>query len=162
MALIIEDGSIVVNADSYVTTAELTTYAAKRNYTVTAVPAELEVLLIKAMDYLASLESRYKGDRVNNIQELSFPRIGVQLHGYWLDSDVIPQDLKNAQMELAFQVSTDEILVNETTSNLESFDVKGVYSESYGSGGDGSSVKARKANAYLTNLLKKAGTLVRA
>ncbi|MCP4493127.1 MAG: hypothetical protein GY820_38385 [Gammaproteobacteria bacterium] len=161
MALIIEDGTEVTGANSYTTDAELVAYAAARGYTIPATEAERDILQIKSMDYLASLESSYKGVRVTDSQALSFPRTGVDLNGYLLASDEIPQDLKNAQMELAFQVSTDEVLINETIGNLASFNVQGVYSETYGSGGASSYSKTSKANAYLNNLLKVTNQVIR-
>jgi len=162
MTLIIEDGSEVDNANSYVTDTEFTIYTTARNETIPSSEDDREVLLIKAMDYLASLEMSWKGIRVTQTQLLSFPRYNVDLNGYILASDTIPQELKNGQMELAFQISTEEVLINETVNNLSGFNVQGVYSETYGSSGASQSIRTRKADAYLSNLLKNPSRLIRA
>lgn len=161
MSLTIEDGTEVSSADSYTTDVEFVAYAAARGYTIPSTEELRDVIQIKAVDYLASLENVYKGVRVTSTQSLSYPRDGVVLNGYTLASDTIPQDLKNAQMELAFQVYTNELLINETVNNLASFNVQGVYSESYGSGGSSQKIRTGKANAYLKNLLKKTNSLIR-
>ena len=162
MALVIEDGSEVAAANSYTTDAEFAAYALARGYTIPSTEALRDELQVKAVDYLEGLEAKYQGTRASSTQVLAFPRHGLSLHGFILSSDVIPTELKNAQMELAFQLSTEEILINETVNNLVGFDVKGVYSESYGSGGSSQSIRTRKADAYLSNLLKNPNRLIRA
>lgn len=161
MMLTIEDGSIVANADSYTTDAEFVAYAAARGYTIAATESDRDILQIKAGDYLLSLEDDYKGSRVDIDQTLSFPRYGVYANDFLIPSDSIPQSLKNAQMELAAQVYTTELLVNGSSdSNLASFEVDGVYSETYFKSGSSYTVTA-KADAYLTSLLESSNKLVR-
>ena len=70
MALVIEDGSIVPNAQSFVQAAELVTYATLRNLAFPALEADQEALLIKASDYLLSREAEFKGQRVSSAQAL--------------------------------------------------------------------------------------------
>ena len=168
MALVIEDGTEVTNADSYTTDAEFVAYAALRGYTIPATEALRDVLQIKAMDYLASLEESFKGYRVTNTQSLSYPRANVSLYGYLLASDSIPKELKNAQMELAYQANTNELLISESSGSssggaLTSFSVDGVYSETYATGTSvGTTVSFGKADAYLGKLLNSTNRLVRA
>jgi len=74
MALIIEDGTIVAGADSYATLAVLRAYALKRGVTLSAVDADLEVLAIKAMDYIGSFEDKFQSARTDPVNQLlSFP-----------------------------------------------------------------------------------------
>lgn len=158
MTLVIENGSQVASANSYTTDAEFVAYALARGYSIASTEALRDVLQIKAIDYLESLESKYQGTRVSSTQVLSFPRYNVMLHGFILASDTIPNELKNAQMELAYQLFTQEILISETIGSsdgdLTGFSVDGVYSETYASGGSsGTKVTTGKANAYLTALL---------
>lgn len=94
--IVIEDGSQVAGANSYVTEAELTTYATDRGLTLTGTPA---VLLIQAMDYIE--EQDFKGFKTSKEQPLQWPRYGVWIDGYDIASDVIPQLLKDCQMEAA-------------------------------------------------------------
>jgi len=73
--LTVEDGSIVTGANSYVSLAAARSYAAARGATVPAADADLEVMIIKAMDYLESHRDQFLGDSVERDQPLSFPRM---------------------------------------------------------------------------------------
>lgn len=161
MTLIIEDGSIVANANSFVTDAELVIYAAGRGLTIPATESDREPLLMRAMDYLAGVESDMQGVRISSEQVLSFPRNGVYINDFIVNSDTIPKELKNSQMELAIQANTDELLINDTVSNLSGFNVDGVYSESYFKGGSKSQIRTGRADVYLDLLLVDTNKLVR-
>jgi len=89
---------LVAGTDTYATEAELAAYAAARGITVTGTPS---VLLIKAMDYLATLEDQWQGERTIPTQPLAWPRTGVYVYGTLLANDAIPQSLKDAQCRLA-------------------------------------------------------------
>jgi hypothetical protein len=153
VALIIEDGSIVDGANSFVTAAQMAAYAALREITIPAATATQEAHLILAMDYIIGREQRMKGQRVTEAQPLPYPRYNVRFNGYYITGTHIPIELKNAQIELAIQVGNSELLISETTNNLASFNVDGVYSESYFTGGSWSSVRTDKADAYLNVLM---------
>lgn len=149
MALIIEDGSIVPNANSFTTDAELQAYALARNITLPATEAERDSLQILAMDYLFSVEHKLKGCRVSIEQELPYPRVGVCANGFDVPSDTIPKAVKNAMMELAMQAHVSDLLINKTNKNVASEKVD-VIEVSYFSGGSWESVNTGRANAYLT------------
>lgn len=97
--LVVEDGTGLENSNTYVASATLTTYATDRGKTISGVAADL---LIQAKDYMESLQ--YKGIKNTRDQALQFPRTGVVIDGYTLDSDVIPQAIKNAQCEIAIAI----------------------------------------------------------
>lgn len=156
--LIIEDGSIVVNANSFATDAEFNSYASLRNFDLPATQPDRESLLIVAMDYLFSKEQELKGSRVSSAQLLPYPRYGVCANGFNIASDAIPLSLKSAQMELAIQANASALLVTGETQNLASFNVDGVYSESYFSGGNWTQVRTERADAYLDPLTKNNGS----
>lgn len=99
MAIIVEDGSIIENANSYVDTATFEAYAAARGITLTG---DSEQLLIQAMDYIEGLS--FQGRKSTQDQPLQWPRYGVIIDGYHVDSDVIPQELKNGQMQTAIAI----------------------------------------------------------
>jgi hypothetical protein len=101
MAIIVEDGSIVTGANSYATTAELSAFAAARNITLSG-DYTTEQLLIIAMDYIENLA--YKGMKVRSDQPLQWPRVDVYLDAYYFDSDAIPSQLKNGQMQVALSI----------------------------------------------------------
>lgn len=100
MALIIEDGSIVANANSYVTLAEARAFALARGVTLSAVDATLEPFVIKAMDFLESMRNEYQGTKVSKDQRLQWPRTGVVCDGFDVEDTEIPLVLKDAQCQL--------------------------------------------------------------
>jgi hypothetical protein len=102
--LIIEDGSIVENANSYVTEAELILYASARDITVD--PADAEVLIVKAMDYIESLD--FVGVKSTRDQGLQWPRFNVVIDDYLVSTDEIPQELKTSVFEVALSILNNE------------------------------------------------------
>lgn len=94
--------------DTYATSAELTTYATARGITIAGTP---DVLLIQAMDYIATLEDRWQGSRTLSTQPLAWPRTGVYVYGTLIADDAIPQSLKDAQMRLALDADAGTVLL---------------------------------------------------
>lgn len=99
MAVIVENGSNVSGANSYMSEASLTAYATARGITLVGDETEL---LIKAMDYIESLN--YKGSKLTRDQGLQWPRYNVLIDGYYFDSDAIPVQLINGQAECAIAI----------------------------------------------------------
>ena len=106
MTLLIEDGTGVVGANSYLTVAELRAYAVLRGLTLPTVDSEVEALLVKACDYL-ELKS-YIGDRASDEQGLSWPRTSIY-DPTWKYTDKIPTCLKTAQSLLAVEAINGEL-----------------------------------------------------
>jgi hypothetical protein len=158
VALIIENGSIVDNANSFVTAAEMVAYAALRGVTITADTTTQEQQIILAMDYLVSREQSMKGTRVSDLQELPYPRFNVRYNGYYITGSEIPKELKNAQIELAIQLGSTELLLSEKTDNVQSISLDGVISKSFFSGGSYSTIRTDKADAYLDVLMNNNGS----
>ena len=103
MALIIEDGSIIANANSFADVSDTKAYATLRGITTLdgLTDPEVEALLIKAMDYIKTKESQFKGDRVDVAQTLSWPRFPVEVFGFELAATDMPPTLLDAQRQLA-------------------------------------------------------------
>lgn len=106
--LIVEDGSIVPNANTYASIATLRAYAEMRpNIDLPDDDDELAKMCIVAMDYLESLEWRFKGQRVNpELQVLSWPRSGVVINCYPQPNTTIPKNLVNALCQLTVEATT--------------------------------------------------------
>lgn len=155
MALIVEDGTIVENADSYVSEADLTAYAAKRGVTLPS-GNDLTVLAIKAMDYIESLEPRFKGSRVESDQPLSWPRKGVIINGFFVDDDTIPKQLHELQCQLVIDGMTVTLQPNGTGRIVKRQKVDVIETE-YEILGDGSVQLTRADN--LTSFLVDEGSL---
>jgi len=120
MAIIVEDGSIVAGSNSYITEAELATYAGDRGVTIAGTPAEL---ILKATDYLETLS--YKGNRYTKDQSLQWPRSNVWIDGFSVDVDEIPEDIKTAQLALALEIDAgnDPLAPVERATKKEKVDV---------------------------------------
>lgn len=110
MTITIEDGSIVAGANSFVTVAEVRTFATERG--VNSLPTddlEVEALIIKSMDYLFGKESSFKGVRAVYSQELPWPRAQVYLREAPVGSNEIPVELKKAQMQLVLEAVSQDL-----------------------------------------------------
>lgn len=99
MAIIVEDGTNVTGANSYVSTADLTEFATARGITLTDDP---EQLLIQAMDYIET--QQYQGTKLLFTQGLQWPRVNVWIDGWYNNANNIPKELKNGEMETAIAI----------------------------------------------------------
>ena len=100
--------ALVVGTNTYASEAELSAYASAREIDIAGTPS---TLLTKAMDYLATLEDRWQGERTSASQPLAWPRTGVYVYGTALADDAIPQSLKDAQCRLALDVDAGTALL---------------------------------------------------
>ena len=106
MALIIEDGSVIAGANSFVTVDEIRAAAAARGIVLSEQDAPVEQAAIKAMDFIISLEPRMTGVRTDPAnQDLPYPRTGVLLYSAEVLANGIPKTLKQAQAQLALDVT---------------------------------------------------------
>lgn len=146
MAIVIEDGTQVAGANSYVTEAELTAYATARGITLTGTA---EPLLIQAMDYIES--RRFKGDKMTKAQPLQWPRSGVYVDGYLIENDEIPGKLKSAQLALAVAIDAGNNPLATSTQAVkrEKVDVIEVEYQD----GTSSSPYIASVQAYLSDLI---------
>lgn len=105
MALIIEDGTGKPDASSYVTAQQARAYALSRGTELSDDDTQVEQLLVRAMDYLEAQRTKYQGVKTYpGLQALQWPRSGVILDcSYQLPDNIIPVELKNAQMQLALE-----------------------------------------------------------
>lgn len=131
MALVIEDGSIVAGANSYVSLAEARAYATARNKPLPTDDTALEALLISAMDYLEAQRARFEGSKVSSEQELQYPREGVIIDGIELASTVIPSILKQAQIRLAMEANAGVDLMPTRTGGFVKKEVVGPIETEY-------------------------------
>lgn len=92
------------SADSYVTLAEYQARAAAFGWSLSGVDATDEVNLRRAAVILDASYG-WKGLRGSEFQARDWPRDNVgYVDGWWVDSDVVPQAIKDAQMEMAFLI----------------------------------------------------------
>ncbi len=102
MALIVIIGG--TESDSFVTLAEFTAYATKMGWTIGRTDDENEQALRRAAQSLTR-QHMFRGYRQYQFQALSFPRVRMGLvRGWPVNPDTIPQDIKDAQCELAYLI----------------------------------------------------------
>lgn len=119
MAIVVEDGTGLTNAQSYTSVAEFKTYHdARGNDYSSYADAAIEYALVKATDYIDRRWGRaFKGYREfpDNPQKLSFPRVYV----YDWDGRVIegiPTKLKEATSEYAWRALSGDLWPDPTYS----------------------------------------------
>lgn len=117
MALIVEDGTGLDNAESYLSVADATTYHTKMGNAAAwaAVGAEAvqEAMLRRATNYLRSrYYAMWSGEPVAPFQRLDWPRWGVPSRdGYnAIPSNSVPEDIKAACAELALKAVSGDLL----------------------------------------------------
>lgn len=146
--IIVEDGSIVANANSYVSVADLTTYGTDRGVTISA--ANPEDLLIEAMDYIEALD--FIGLQYTEDQALSWPRSGAVKKKLWqYDVNEIPQDLIDGLCETALAIDAGNSPIQDvdrTTIKEKVGDIEVEYKSS-----SASNTIVKKINTKLKDLL---------
>ncbi len=151
MAIIVEDGTGVANANSYVSEADLITYAAARG--VTILPANTEEFLIRAMDYIESRS--FKGLKLRQDQELQWPRTDVVIDSFLNRSDNIPDELINGLNETTLAINNGEDPLADIPRVQQSVTV-GAISVDFKEGSTAITT-VRKINAALRKVLRSFG-----
>lgn len=96
MALVVEDGSVVTGANTYVSLAEFKAWADDRGITYGADDAVTKQIY-RAMDYFERLQ--FIGNKANENQPLQWPRTEAMIDGYYADATEIPTPVKTALYE---------------------------------------------------------------
>lgn len=152
MTIIVEDGTGLADAESYASVAYADAYFSSRNVSNwDGSDAHKEGLLRIATEYIDSVfGQRFKGTRNTITQALQWPRDGVSVDGFDLDSDVIPVNLMRATCEIAMQANHTDLLPNlEQAVIREKVDVLEVEYDS----SSPRIVRLSKANALLAKYL---------
>jgi len=118
--IIVENGTVVAGANSYVSEAGLIDYATDRGVVLNG---QTDVLLIKAMDYIESLA--FIGDKHTEDQPLQWPRDEVYIDRYYIERETIPKELKNGvyTAALAIDIALDPLRIIERATKREKVDV---------------------------------------
>jgi len=107
MALIVEEGTGLSTADSFISVADSDSYHAKFGNAdwMNADAIEKEVHLRRGMRWLVTrFDGRWRGTKVKESQALPFPRYGVyDADGNWISSSTVPTALPEAQAEMALR-----------------------------------------------------------
>lgn len=116
MSLVVEDGSGLSTAESYISVANAGTRRTNLGDNTAWDPlttAQKEQALRKGAQYLEQRYGlRWKGIRLLSTQALSWPRYGAIVHGWDVDSDVVPAAVANANADLALKSLTETLNVD--------------------------------------------------
>jgi len=117
--LIVEDGSTVTDANSYIDTAYLDSYASDRNLTIPTVEADKETAILLAMDYIESFRMKFTGYKATDTQSLQWPRKYAWIDCIEFADDEIPNELKKAVAQLVVEQQTYPLYPIPLTSSVE-------------------------------------------
>lgn len=105
--VVVENGSLVANANSFVTRDDVLTYCDNRGYVfVITDTAAADRAVIKAGDWLKNTNRvTYRGSLRTATQTMPWPRTGASFYrGPAIAEDAIPQCEKDAQCELTYRI----------------------------------------------------------
>lgn len=110
--LIIEDGSIVENSNSYITIDEYKDWLSSMGYTFDE-SKNYEPDIIYACKYLNSLN--FIGSKVERYRTMAFPRLHIGL------DNIIPEQIKDAQCYITYMKTqgTDFFKVKESNGGIQ-------------------------------------------
>lgn len=162
MSLIIENGTQIANANSYVSLADARVIAGSYGITLDADDATAENNLKIAYKWLNTQESKLQGSRLSD-QDTStsqtgvFPRSAVKIRGNEQDKSSIPDELIDSQIWASFANQTDSILTPSqpsTTGSVIEESLDGVGSVKYSDGYTATGAAANTALTFASELLK--------
>lgn len=107
MALVVEDGSGLANAECYISLAAATarhTSLGNAAWAAAATDSDREAALRRATAYMEqAYRENWKGYRLHKAQFLSWPRWRVWVDGYPIEPNVVPPEVANACADLALK-----------------------------------------------------------
>lgn len=110
ITIIVEDGTIVENANSYVSLEDLREYAGLNNYEISTNDETVKRAMLQACDFLNGLD--YIGSPTSTYAEMAFPRTTIK--GL---EDVIPSQIVKAQCYLTCNALLGDIELFTTDVN---------------------------------------------
>jgi hypothetical protein len=120
MALIVEDGSGLSNAESYCSVAFADNYFSNLGITAWASVTNKEAALRAATEYmLQTYRSSWKGRRTVYTQSLDWPRVGVVIDRFiYVKSNIVPVEIQKACAELALKSTIQTLLPDQSQQTI--------------------------------------------
>ena len=159
MALIVSDGTGLVDADSYISLADARAYAVKYGYSLPDDDTQAEIALRKGAVYVGLFEGSFSGSRLEDTQSLSFPRADcykcISGNQTYITSDSIPLEIQHAQVIAAnYYGQGVDVRANNDGLAIQSEEVVGAVKVSYfDNGKTGGSTEITEAEDMLSNFL---------
>lgn len=156
MALVVEDGTGLSTADSYISLADARSYAIKYGFALPADDTEAEVYLRLGAKYVDLKENGFCGYRLVDDQSLAWPRTeSYNNFGQTIAEGVIPVQLGYAQVYAAYEFSLGtDVRASDDGKSIASEEVTGAVAVSYfNNGKTGGIVQITKCLDALAPLL---------
>ena len=133
MALIVEDGSVVAGADSFISLADARTMAANYGWSLPVDDTEAERALRNGAQYVDLQEARFGGSRVSASQTRSWPRTGASnSYGFDIDDDVVPTQAQCGQVAAAAEYGAGtDVRASTDGKMVQSEEVVGAVKQSF-------------------------------
>lgn len=135
----------------YVDTTDFATWLSDRGYTLSGTDTQL---LYQAFDYV-EMQS-FKGYRTDDTQDNAWPRTGVYIDGVSQDKDTVPNEVKELQMRVAYDIDNSVSPLTVRTQGVKSETVFGAVSVEYMDGSSTASV-SRQTSLLLAKLTNGGG-----
>lgn len=107
MTLIIEDGTVVADANVYCDLDYIKHYCVSRGLELPPNDVAIENAALMAMTYVESKSDKFDGHATEKNQALAYPRKNAIYNGYLLGANEIPEMLKKAVAHATFLVTDD-------------------------------------------------------
>lgn len=104
ITLVVENGTGLANANTYADESYARSFAADVGLILPADSEACKAALLAAMPYLES--QPWQGQRAATVQALDWPRLLVIVDGVAIASNVIPLDIKKAQVQAASEIGS--------------------------------------------------------
>lgn len=162
MALIVEDGTIVAGANSYVSRSDYIEFASRRGVAVDD-NESADVPLLQAAQFIDSHGDRLKGTQVSRSQPMAYPRTDLIIEGFEWDDDEIPTAVTLCQMALALEIRDGVDLYNRPSAPLpvRRTKVEGAVEEEYAVQDVAKMSKRSVGTALLNTLLQRSGLMLK-
>ena len=158
--MIVEDGSIVAGADTYVNVTEARAILTPLGKNISLTEATAETQLRNALAFIESYKARYIGNKKTREQALQWPRYNAVIDGFLVPSDSIPTELKKAQAMAAYEIANDEELQANDSGKKVASETLGSMSISYFENGATESTKVfTKVISELSAVLQPSGNI---
>lgn len=137
MTLIVENGSIVPYADSYISLDDARAYANDYGIVLPVDDLEAERALRNGAIYIGLQEPNMCGTRVSAQQSLSYPRTGTSIHGFPVANNVIPSQVIQAQVAAAVEYGKGSDVRASTDGRITTMErVEGAVTVQYANNGN--------------------------
>jgi hypothetical protein len=171
VALVVESGAGLSNADSYLSVDDADTYHTAQGAPTVwsdSTDPEKEAALRQATAYLDNRYApRWVGSRINSTMSLAWPRrYATDRDGYTISESAVPRGVKNATAYIALKIREGDTLVPDVDPGAnaisESITIDSISITSTYSSDPGTAPLYPQADMMLRDLIQAAGSVARA